>query len=353
MSVLNAEDFDREIERVSEDLFEIIWTFREGELDSVLKALDESDMSRFSEDEIYSLLEELQEGLLTSDEESKEIDDLFSTEQLATAIASYEESAKTYELDIEKDILNLDFEEGSTEQSLMELAGTTTSGEFAKERDKALSKRVSRRVAKILSGTNKAEKQDPKEKALSAIRSAWGEKNTLAYCTVSCSAWMTRARTIGQILAFDKAGFEKMRIVAEIDQRTTHICRLLHGKTIVLSDAKQRLEREIIPSSTSNWLLETNGPKDKNDIEDNRPHIYLPADPGKEPTLIAVRTENYFETSNGLEFDMGSYTQNISDEKLGELLGPPPYHILCRSIIVPVEWEDDSGFRADVTITEE
>lgn len=180
-----------------------------------------------------------------------------------------------------------------------------------------------------------------------SLTKAWGIPTERNYWLTVASTWTGRARSAGQLHAFLDDGKTKGRIEAMLDERTSKICRFLHGKIVDLLASEARLAGLVVPDSVdeTTFLQENPG--------------LLPEDPNLELSKLAFGRGNKLIATleegadpEGGTFDLGTWTQYISDEELAAILGPPPYHLLCRSMIVPLDWPDELGMRADITIKE-
>lgn len=181
-----------------------------------------------------------------------------------------------------------------------------------------------------------------------SLQNAWGLPTERAYWISVAAAWTGRARSGGQLHALLDDGLAEGRIEAMLDERTSQICRFLHGKKILLAESEAKLSGLVAPDSVdaSTFLEEEKG---LTSDEPNKDLVQL-AILGQNNTIIATLEEG--ADSEGGTFDLGSWSQHISDEELAVILGPPPYHLLCRSLIVPLDWPDELGIRADITYKE-
>ena len=69
------------------------------------------------------------------------------------------------------------------------------------------------------------------------------KQNPSAYFRIIANQTATLANSVGRILAMDDAGVEKFEIVAVLDDRTSAICRSLHGRTIPVSSGARTIDR--------------------------------------------------------------------------------------------------------------
>ncbi len=141
------------------------------------------------------------------------------------------------------------------------------------------------------------------------------------YWEVVASAFVGQGRSFAQVSSYAEAGVQRYRIEAVLDERTTHICRYLHGKTFAVEDALQKFEQvdrledpEAIKQALP-WVRER--------LDGERLTLHGAGKPIAEVTRSAL----------GARDDVGEFRQRLSDDRLVEAgLGFPPFHGLCRSI---------------------
>lgn len=113
--------------------------------------------------------------------------------------------------------------------------------------------------------------------------------NPQAYFRVVASNASVQATNIGRVIAMQDAGVEKYAIRAIIDKRTSNICRNLNGREFAVSK-----------------------------------------------TMGAVEDFINLKTLNGLKDLLPFNNEDKVPKWAGEGLGFPPFHNLCRSVVVPV-----------------
>jgi SPP1 gp7 family putative phage head morphogenesis protein len=140
------------------------------------------------------------------------------------------------------------------------------------------------------------------------------------YWEVVASAFMGQGRSFAQVSSYAEAGIHRYRIEAVLDERTTHICRYLHGKTFAVADALrkfdhvERLENPEHIKQALPWVRERR--------EGDR--LVLTG----AGTTIADVTRSALGTRD----DVGEFRPHLSEERLGDVgLGFPPFHGLCRT----------------------
>ena len=145
------------------------------------------------------------------------------------------------------------------------------------------------------------------------------------YWEVVASAFIGQGRSFAQVSSYAEAGVQRYRIEAVLDERTTHICRLLHGKTFGVADALRKfdqVERLDQPEDIKRlqpWVRER--------LDGDRLSLHGGGVPIAEVTRSAM----------GRRDDVGEFRLYLSDDRLGQVgLGFPPFHGLCRSTTLVV-----------------
>lgn len=146
------------------------------------------------------------------------------------------------------------------------------------------------------------------------------------YWEVVASAFIGQGRSLAQVSSYAEAGIQAYRIEAVLDERTTDICRYLHGKTFVVADALQRfdrVERLAQPEDVKRmlpWVRQERNP------ETQETRLYVNGARGRVDLADVVRS------ARGARDERGTFRAIASDSALREVgIGPPPYHGLCRT----------------------
>ncbi len=151
------------------------------------------------------------------------------------------------------------------------------------------------------------------------------------YWEVVASSFISQGRSFAQMSSYAEAGIQRYVIEAVLDERTTHICRYLHGKTFAVADALQRFERVERLEQPEDIKQELPWVRESTDPETGRTRLY--ADGGTGRTDLAEVTRSAFGTRD----DRGDFRSLASDSALTEVgIGFPPYHGLCRSTTLGV-----------------
>ena len=145
------------------------------------------------------------------------------------------------------------------------------------------------------------------------------------YWEVVASAFVGQGRSFAQVSSYAEAGVHRYRIEAVLDERTTHICRYLHGKTFAVDEALRKFEQverledpEAIKQALP-WVGERR--------EGNR--LVLTG----AGTAIAEVTRSAMGTRD----DVGEFRPRLTEDRLGDAgIGFPPFHGLCRSTTLAI-----------------
>lgn len=145
------------------------------------------------------------------------------------------------------------------------------------------------------------------------------------YWEVVASAFIAQGRSFAQVSSYAEAGIQRYRIEAVLDERTTHICRFLHGKTFAVADALlkfEQVERLEQPEDIKRLL-----PWVRERIDGE--HLVLHG----AGTVIADVTRSALGTRD----DVGEFRSRLPEERLSDAgLCFPPFHGLCRTTTLAV-----------------
>ena len=348
-SSLSDVEFTSEVGRVAREWTEAFADEHETRLEESIQNLDGLDLETLSEDEdgFIKRVFQAQLPLLGTEQDAVSMDEMFSEEQEVMCRASRSDAVVDFGYDIPHEF-------DDDDDDLLETARQTEVGDFYLQRNEVVALRVAQTLFRLVSiGGLDLTKGD--DKPSDVLQRSWSPKSWEQYGVLAANAWLALSRNIGILSVFRDAGVERAKVVAVIDERTSHICRFLHQKEVIVSSAISVTAGLVEPFSTSNWLEETIGPRGlpspptiSDPGADDRPHITLPPkEPGGKRRLLAIRTGPHLLDDGN--FDMGSYDQYTDDDTLASELGPPPYHHLCRTLLVPVDWEDPLNLRPEIT----
>lgn len=150
------------------------------------------------------------------------------------------------------------------------------------------------------------------------------------YWDVVAGAFVGNGRSYAQLSSYAEAGIARYLIEAVLDERTTEICRYLHGKVFEVGDALRRfdaLDRLDAPEDVKQaqpWVREA--------TDAATGHRVLYVDRGGVRTPIVEVTRSGF----GARDDRGDHGRSVSNRELMDLgVSFPPYHGLCRTTTLP------------------
>lgn len=156
-----------------------------------------------------------------------------------------------------------------------------------------------------------------------------GINRSKSYWNVIAAAYTNRARTYGQLAAYDEAQIRAFIFEAVLDEVTTNQCRLLNGRRFPVqaglaryAASEQATEPEAVKQIMP-WIQQGRG-------EDGE-QILFTRDADGTRNLVAEITRS----GVGARDDTGEFRNSLSDEELvavGAFM--PPLHGRCRSSIV-------------------
>lgn len=153
------------------------------------------------------------------------------------------------------------------------------------------------------------------------------------YWDVVAGAFVGNGRSYAQMSSYAEAGIARYLIEAVLDERTTEICRYLHGKVFEVGDALRRfdvLDRLEAPEDVKQaqpWVREA--------TDAATGHRVLYVDRGGVRTPIIEVPRSGF----GARDDRGGHGRSVSNRELMDLgVSFPPYHDgLCRTTTLPAD----------------
>lgn len=151
------------------------------------------------------------------------------------------------------------------------------------------------------------------------------------YWEVVAGAFVSRGHTWSQMLGYQEAGIERYQIESVLDERTTNICRFLHGKVFSVQSGMRGLrdgdaleEPEKIKQHTP-WVREGRDGA-------GRHHLFVDKGGGRKVRLATIE-----RSAVGRADDTGRFSRAMGSKQLATTgVGFPPYHGLCRTTTVPV-----------------
>lgn len=151
------------------------------------------------------------------------------------------------------------------------------------------------------------------------------------YWSVVSVAFTNRARTWEQLTAYEDAGIEKYFWESVLDERTTEICRFMHGKRFTTGAALEKFraaERAFKDrggrgvKDTQPWMTVTRNDEGKQEI--------IIRTTSGQSSLATVEESGFGEVDR-----IGKYSNTANLQTLESLgVSTPPAHGLCRSTVV-------------------
>lgn len=151
------------------------------------------------------------------------------------------------------------------------------------------------------------------------------------YWEIVAGAFVGQGRSFAQLSSYAEAGIARYVIEAVLDERTTEICRYLHGKVFEVGDglkkmeAMSRLEDLDGLKEAHPWVRETAGAQGER-------VLYVDRGGGRSPIVEVTRS------GFGRVDDRGEHRRGLSERALMDLgISFPPYHGLCRTSTLPID----------------
>lgn len=146
-----------------------------------------------------------------------------------------------------------------------------------------------------------------------------------AYWDLIASTFSNRARTYANMSALQEAGIKTYTFHAVRDERTSEICRFMHGRSFNVSDAVDLLH-------------DVEALDDPEDIKGAQPWVrssggklWIPGAGGRK-----IRIADVEEPGVGQVDRSGIYRRSMSNSKLSDAgIMMPPLHGHCRSTVIP------------------
>lgn len=338
MNVFDNQSFEKKIISASNAIWKSIGAGYTDVLSGAVSNAQQmtlEDLEFMDEEEFVDAIVAVQRPLLINTDDAVKAGDVLSKRQGDIAKKSHREAKVVYDLSRAS---------STPAKDILLAMSKNNAAEFAIQRDYAQAVRLGLSSYVKFS---RAETENQKRKTVSGIskkiESIWSIQNQKNYWALVADVWLSKARNDGSMSAMLSAGIKKAKLQAQLDGRTSAICRFLHGKEIYISDYFSDLDNYATSSMSSSWLhLTTADPSIEGfpnvmlPDEDERPRIWGPIGEDGQSRLLAIRTSGPVIYGDGI-IDMGRYEQRISDDDLARTIGPPPYHPFCRTLAVPVD----------------
>lgn len=169
-------------------------------------------------------------------------------------------------------------------------------------------------------------------KNLEALYKAGGVasfQRSIGYFQMIASVFTARARTYSNLSAFQEAGIATFRFEAVLDEVTTDVCRMMHGKTFSTTQALDGYTK--VSESENPEDVKTIQPwvqSGKNDQGDQI--LYYKNEKG-----VRVKVADVKESAVGQKDKVGTYSGMNAKALQKAGISAPPVHGFCRSLIVP------------------
>jgi len=151
------------------------------------------------------------------------------------------------------------------------------------------------------------------------------ERAAESYSRILASIHANTVRTVANLVAFDTQGTRNFRFEAVLDERTSEVCRFMHGRVFSVPAALSAFEAAVAGGS----LEELAASHPWAHVSGNRIFVRTGGN-AKEVATVE-------EAGAGTAGKIGRYSTEYSDEELAALgVAVPPLHPHCRSTIVAV-----------------
>lgn len=165
---------------------------------------------------------------------------------------------------------------------------------------------------------------------LQAKLGAEGVERSKNYWALIAGTFANRARTYANLSSYSDAGIESFRFQSVRDERTSAVCRFMHGKVFKVSAALKAYKK-------------TDALDDPGEIADTQPWVSEGKDEEGNRVLYYRNAEGTRRTVAGIEDSgagridaAGTFDASMSDKQLASAgIMTPPLHGHCRSTIVP------------------
>lgn len=150
-----------------------------------------------------------------------------------------------------------------------------------------------------------------------------------AYWQLIASVFTARSRTYGQLSGFAEAGIDTFQFESVLDERTSEVCRFMHGRTFSTPRALQGYV-DSAASDDPEAIKDFQPWGSVGKAPDGTKGIYIGSGEGR--ALAATITSSGLGTQSA-----GKYKPAMSDGEMDAAgFSAPPLHGHCRSTIIPV-----------------
>lgn len=152
-----------------------------------------------------------------------------------------------------------------------------------------------------------------------------------SYWKLIASVFVARARTYSTLRSFDEAGIASYQFESVLDERTSHICRFLHGKVFPVAGALKAFAASEDAEDPEEVKAIQPWPS-VGKTENGDTALYLKQADGARKLIARVE-----ESALGQKDNTGKYSHAMSNGEMSEAgMSQPPLHGHCRSTLVPV-----------------
>jgi hypothetical protein len=245
------------------------------------------------------------------------VEDVLVRSGLGIGAAARKRTKEAYKLSIEAELSKVDM---STIESIAKDQNNFIRDEFGRRSEK-FGKKARGIVAEgLAAGKDTA--------AIAADLSAGlaGAGRSEAYWDLIASTFANRSRVYSNLSSYHDGGIDWFIVEAVLDERTSDICRFMHGKRFKVERALNdyaKADRKGVEAAQPWMSVGTNDEGDK--------EIYYEQASGNRRRVATIE-----ESGVGRVNESGTYGNALSDAKLAASgLSAPPYHSLCRTTCLP------------------
>lgn len=157
-------------------------------------------------------------------------------------------------------------------------------------------------------------------------------QRSIGYFRMVASVFTARSRTYSNLSAYQQAEIERFRFEAVLDEVTTDVCRMMHGKIFSTSTALEGYAK--VAASEDPEDVKTIQPWVQAGKSDDGQILYYKNAEGRR---VKVATVN--ESAVGKKNAIGSYSGMTPRQLERAGISAPPLHGHCRSVIIPASMQ--------------
>ena len=321
LNPLNVSDFETIVQKLSRALQGITQDKEATALRHALEALDVNWPSLSVDAQAKVIRAANQAMKAVEPRVLPSIDEVFGVEAERVVGATRKSAVKRFALRISSDLSKTDLR---TARFAKESQSNFVRDEFGKRRE--VFSETARNI--VADGLEKGLGRSDISSALSSALEAQALGRAKPYWDMVAMVFTNRARTFTQLNAFEEAAVTKYRFDAVLDESTSEICRLMHGRTFSVEAAAKRVRQ-------------VESLKNPEDIRNLQPFARTGIDDEGNQVLFYERNERRSaiaqvdEPGMGQRDVVGQYSRALTNSQLEAAgLTVPPLHGHCRSTIV-------------------